>query len=310
MLADPKPPLYGEATQQDTTPSLEPGIYALNSGQKISPEQLYTMLSSARFVIVGESHDDVFHHDVQRQVYEGLWHAAKMQGKSSRVWFGLEMIQLPYQGALDRFVKGEISESEMLEAVEWDSRWGYSSDFYAPMWTHAQQQQTPIIALNSPREISRKISQVGIDGLDADERALLPEELDFDHAAHRQWFEQMFQAHGGMSMEDRDMFERFYQAQVSWDETMAYRAVDAMKAAPAEDLMMIVAGSGHVIHGWGIPSRIERRLDTPDATSRVLTVIPVSSPASGEDLKAPTAVSEQQFERWQKQGYADFIWVQ
>ena len=61
---------------------------------------------------------------------------------------------------------------------------------------------------------------------------------------------------------------------------------------------------------WGIPSRIERRLDTPDATSRVLTVIPVSSPASGEDLKAPTAVSEQQFERWQKQGYADFIWVQ
>lgn len=310
MLADPATPSAGLSDHEalDVSPAIEPGIYRVSTQERITKGALFEALTKARFVIVGERHDRAFDHGVQREVYAGLVEAASERG--AKVLLGMEMVQAPYQEALDRYVTGQIDEARMLEEVEWSSRWGYSPSFYAPMWRLAREQGASVVALNAPREISRKISQVGIAGLDPGERASLPEELDLENAAHRQWFEQMFVAHGGVSMADREAFERFYQAQVSWDETMAHRAWEAMRAREGSDQMVIVAGSGHVMHGWGIPSRIARRSARHGTRGELVTIVPVGARGAIADLAAPTGVTEDQLEAWSESGYADYIWVQ
>lgn len=309
MLADPPPPRYlSEKHDIDVSPSLEPGIYRVSTRERLSEGALFDALEGARFVIVGERHDDVFHHAVQQKVYAAL--VARALERQGVVLLGMEMVQAPYQQGLDRYVAGELDEAQMLEAVEWSSRWGYPAAFYAPMWRLAREHGAGVVGLNAPRELSRKISKVGLEGLSPQERALLPERLDLDDEAHRQWFAQMFLAHGAMSVQDQEAFERFYQAQVSWDETMAHRAWEAMQTRSAKDQMVIVAGAGHVMRGWGIPSRIVRRLETPDASEQVVTLLPVSAQGAQTDLLAPTGATEEELEAWSTNEHADYIWVE
>jgi uncharacterized iron-regulated protein len=49
------------------------------------------------------------------------------------------------------------------------------------------------------------------------------------------------------------------QAQVLWDETMAEKIAQFVKANP-DYQVVVLAGKGHIIYGYGIPSRVERRL--------------------------------------------------
>lgn len=304
MLKDPMSPTPQSDVRVDRSPRLAPGVYDVTTGEQITREHLLSRLGEARFVVLGETHDDAFHHRVQHQVYEALGRHAQASGHA--VLLGMEMIQVPFQASLDAYVREEIDQTQMLVQVEWEERWRFPVAFYQPLWQLARAQTWPVVALNAPREITRRVSQVGIDGLTREERSQLAEQLDLENLAHRAWFAQMFASHG-MGIEDKAAFERFYAAQVSWDETMAQSAVKALGARPATDQMMIVAGSGHVMNRWGIPSRIARR--EPEAVT--LTLIPISAPASSaRSLAAPTGATEQDLAMWRTARFADFVWVE
>ena len=240
--------------QVQRSPKLRPGIYEVSSGERITREQLYTRLAEHRFIIVGESHDDAWHHEVQRDVYRGL---TSVRGDSAKVLLGMEMVQRPYQEGLDKYVRGEIEQDALLEAIDWRERWGFPVEYYAPLWQHARATESRVIALNARRELTRRCAKVGLEGLTEEERASLPAEMDLTNTAHRAWIKEIFEGHG-MPM-DEETLQNFYEAQVIWDETMAETAVKAMSDQPEEARMLVVAGTGHVINGWGIPSRIARR---------------------------------------------------
>ncbi|NIW30062.1 MAG: hypothetical protein GWN25_23780, partial [Actinobacteria bacterium] len=57
--------------------------------------------------------------------------------------------------------------------------------------------------------------------------------------------------------------ERYYTAQVVWDETMAERVAEAIERADAPSRLVVLAGAMHVRAGLGIPSRAARRGATP-----------------------------------------------
>ncbi len=302
ILEDPTPPLSQGAVEVSL--QLEPGVYRVDTGERVSREVLLDELARARFVVLGETHDDRFHHRMQREVYEALTRRAKARG--GRVLLGMEMFQVPFQNVLDAYVAGSMEQAQMLEQTEWQERWRFPVEFYEALWQGARRQAWPVVALNAPREVTRRISQVGVEALTPDERAQVASELDVNNRAHREWFEAMFASHG-MAMEDREAFERFYTAQVSWDETMAQSAVEAMEGAASGDQMVIVAGSGHVLNRWGIPSRIERRAPAQS----VVTLIPVSAPGKVmTSLKGPTGATRQDMESWQATRFADFVWVE
>lgn len=278
--------LVGCATGPKPTPAsgaetLGPGIYATDTGEELSEEQLLDRLAGHQYVVVGEQHDDAWHHEIQARVLCGL------AGRVDEVALGMEMFQRPFQGPLDAYVAGEIDEPRMLEQTEWEDRWGFGTEMYRPLWLFAREQSAPIIALNAPRELSRRIAEVGLEGLGDDERADIPE-LDLDNEAHRKYVRRAFEQHD-MEMSD-ERFERFYTAQVLWDETMANTAVEFVHANPQVDAMLIVAGGAHAHRGFGIPPRIERRTDAD-----VVTLQPVTEVGS--------ATMEQLGEA------ADFVWI-
>jgi uncharacterized iron-regulated protein len=80
----------------------------------------------------------------------------------------------------------------------------------------------------------------------------------------------------------RSPFERFLQAQVLWDETMAEKIAQFVKANP-DYQVVVLAGKGHIVYGYGIPSRVERRLGVGKVKMRsVLFNFTTDSPSSTE----------------------------
>jgi uncharacterized iron-regulated protein len=77
---------------------------------------------------------------------------------------------------------------------------------------------------------------------------------------------------------DDAMLERFYTAQVVWDETMAEAVAETLTAPGAPRRIVVLAGDMHVREGLGIPDRAARRGATP-----YRIVLPV---AADEDLRA------------------------
>jgi len=113
-------------------------------------------------------------------------------------------------------------------------------------------------ALNVPSDLASAVAKVGIAGLSAQQRAYLPREIGPADEAYRSRLRKAFEAHKASKP---DAFDHFVEAQQVWDEGMAESAAAYLAANPGRR-MVILAGSGHVEFGDGIPKRLERRTKT------------------------------------------------
>ncbi len=282
----------------DEEEHLSSGIWDVEAGQRLSVEEFVDHLEQAQYVLVGESHGDRWHHEVQRVIYSEL-----SDRKPGRVALGMEMIEARFQDELDRYLAGELDEEQMLDAVQWSKRWGVDPEEYAPMWRRAKQEGQAVVGLNARRELVRAVGQQGLEGLSEEEETELPEIDDGDgdiNTAYRQYLREIFAAHGNHGQAEG--FERFFQAQLVWDETMAHHAFSFLDRGEAEQ-MVILAGRGHVERGWGIPSRLERRGADEEA---VITVVPVTT----EGPRAEAMEGHRKLSWLQGEEIADFVWIQ
>jgi uncharacterized iron-regulated protein len=258
------------------------------TGRPIAFEDLAARLAGASVVYVGESHDQAAHHEFQRRVLEAV--ADRSAGRPLAL--GLEMFSRPQQRHLDAFSSGEIDEEGLLERSEWAKRWGFGWEMYRPLLVLARERGIALVALNAPREVTRKVAREGLAGLSEEERAGLPE-LRLDDAAHRRFVREAFGAHGASMTEDR--FERFYTAQVVWDETMADTAARWLERAGPASRMVVVAGNGHVADRFGIPARAHRRVPRPYVT--IVQEVAAAPDPESKDAPDPPRLDV---------GYADF----
>jgi predicted metalloprotease with PDZ domain len=98
-----------------------------------------------------------------------------------------------------------------------------------------------------------------MDALTDDERKELPRETDFADEDYRHRIRQAFDQHKGQGEMN---FDFFLQAQVLWDETMAESIDEYLKKNP-DRRIAVIAGSGHLVYGNGIPKRTFRRNNLP-----------------------------------------------
>lgn len=271
---------------------LEAGIYEVSTGERLEPETLFERLGQAKFVLVGEHHDDLWHHEVQRRVYVGL------MAESGSVALGMEMFERGVQPHLDAYITDEIDETAMLEQTEWKKRWGMDADFYSAVWRYAQESAQPVVGINIERRLVKEVGQKGVAGLSPEDREQLPE-MDLSNDAYRQQLRDIFAQHG--MADDEQRLDQFFQAQVLWDEAMADSAYNFMKEHSQIKQMVVLVGSGHLLRGWGIPSRLERRLGGPGG-GVVVTVIPVTI---GNDNQAEM----RELKYLQAEAIADYVWI-
>jgi uncharacterized iron-regulated protein len=229
-------------------------VIALKDTKKL--DEIIPKLASHKAVLVGESHTRYSDHLNQLAIIKQL------RPHWQQMAIGLEFVQIPYQQALDDYIGGKTSEAEMLRETRWYERWKYDFRLYRAIFHYAKQQKIPLLALNTPQEITQRISEVGIKGLTSTERAQLPKQLDSGNQRYRDKLKKVYSRHGGKSRSNK--FERFYQAQIAWDETMADQAAKFLTKHP-DYHMVILAGSGHMIERHGIPSRLQQRIKTKPA---------------------------------------------
>ena len=261
------------AAQSSVAAEPKPGtILDHRSGSAVDFDAMVERLATASIVYVGEQHDQAQHHAFQARVLFALVDRWSADSNPTRpIALGLEMFQKPSQPALDAYAKGEIDEKTMLEKTEWATRWGYGWEMYAPMLRLCREKHLSIVALNAPKEITRTVSRKGLDGLTPEQRASLPP-LDLSDAGHRAFVKEAFGAHGA-SM-PADTFERFYTAQVIWEETMSSSVAEWLLANGPSAHMVVVAGDGHIADRFGVPARAAKKSQRPYLTVVSLVVEP------------------------------------
>ncbi len=205
-------------------------------------------VASKKIVYVGEYHDRFSNHEVELQVIEGLFK------KNPSIAIGMEMFQRPFQQVLDDYISGAIGEREFLKKSEYFSRWVYDFNLYKPILDFARAEKIPIVALNVRGEITGKVAKGGKDSLSVDEKKEIPQQLDLSDDGYRDRLKQVFAEHKDSGEKN---FEFFYEAQVLWDETMALSLDEYMRKNPSRQVI-VIAGSGHLSYGSGIPKRAFR----------------------------------------------------
>ena len=252
LVAEAEPPQTGDPGDHEPqhTHTAVVDLAALSS-----MDQLLAKLASKRVIFVGESHDRYEDHLNQLAIIRGL------HERGRDVAIGMEFFQQPFQAHLDAYVAGEISEKDLLRRTEYFERWRFDYRLYRPILRFAREHGIPLLALNLEREITEKVGDGGIASLSDEERARVPAEIDRDDEAYRQRIKAVFEHH---PMAEDKNFEHFLEVQLLWDEGMAERAGRFLQAHPHK-VLVVLAGSGHLEYGQGIPKRLLRRVPVESA---------------------------------------------
>jgi aminopeptidase N len=174
---------------------------------------------------------------------------------------GMEMFQRTFQKVLDDYIEGKIEEREFLKGTQYFKRWGFNYNLYRPILLFARSEKIPVVALNQRQEIVDKVFQSGLDSLTEEETKSVPSGMDFSDDAYKERLLKVFQEHDDFSAKS---FDFFYQAQILWDETMSESIDQFLRVHPSFQ-MVVLAGSGHLEYGSGIPKRTARRNGYDDA---------------------------------------------
>lgn len=212
-------------------------------------------LKQANIIYLGETHGNLQDHQLQLQIIQAL------QQRQPKIAIALEMFQRPYQKVIDQYLAGKLTETQLLAQTEYDQRWGFPWEYYAPILRFARANNLPVLALNTPTQVTRQVARAGLESLTPQQRQYIPplSEIHTDNLEYRQMLFDAFQQHQHAGHGNSAQFENFFLTQVLWDETMADKIAQFFTAKPNYQIV-VLAGQGHIVYGYGIPSRVARRL--------------------------------------------------
>jgi len=243
----------GEPYPRDGKPQAEE-IYHLPTGLTISPDGMMDMISGARLVCVGETHDNIHAHRVELTVIRELFR--RFPG---RIAIGMEMFRKPQQDALDRWTRGELTELAFLKEANWYDNWGSDFGYYRDILLFAKENRIDVVALNPSGELQEEVSRTGLDNVSEEVRSKLPEIGEADP-----YQREAMKAVYGSHLPTGGMFDSFFRVQMLWEETMAESIVDYWKSPRGEGKKMVtITGGWHVRYGFGLPKKVIRRMPVP-----------------------------------------------
>ena len=259
----------GDETLREKTMAVFPGtIYAADSGEPISFEDMIRGMAQSRVVYVGETHNSLAMHQIQAKIIDRLYE----QGRDLLV--GLEMYPVTQQEVLNKWSLGILTEEEFIRDGQWYVNWNFHFGFYRDVFHVVKKNTIPLYALNVPRNIISKVRMRGWEALSEEEKEMVPEP-DLTHKEHRALIRAIFESSDlppQMKGKGLEMaFEGLYRAQTAWDETMAHHALSALKKEQGR--MVVLAGSGHLLYNLGINLRADKKSQLPFKTV-ICVVIP------------------------------------
>lgn len=256
------------------------------NGEIIGAAAFAQRLRDVRVLFIGEEHTNGEFHRVQLAAIAAL-HAA-----GRKVVVGLEMFPWDPQPALDRWSRGELTETQFLDESRWYEVWSHHYGHYRDIFDFARRHQLRMVGLNAPREVVRDVRAKGFEALAPEVRRRMPAVIDTTNAEHRALVQSYFDAddplHAKMTAEQQ---EGVYRAQVTWDASMGWQAGQALSTpADPHEIVVVLIGGGHVAYGLGA----ERQLRSA-FKDRTVSLIPVTVALGAANAEVSAA-------------YANFLW--
>ncbi|WP_341663743.1 ChaN family lipoprotein [Vibrio sp.] len=212
----------------------------------ISLQKLPQDILKADVILVGELHSHTGIHHFQTDLFNTL------SGQGRTIALSMEQFSRDSQPVIDQYLNGEIGEQTLIkEANAWPN---YESD-YRSVVELAKARQLDIIAANAPKNIVRCIGKQGIsylDKLNSEQRSMVATHVNTQPSPYKDKF--MSSMHHGVS----ETAERYYAAQITWDETMAESITDYLHLNPKAQVLHI-GGKFHIEQGLGMKASILAR---------------------------------------------------
>jgi uncharacterized iron-regulated protein len=219
-------------------------IISTQKSAAVSFEVLLKDLQNSRVIYVGETHTSQEDHRIQLEVIQALFQ------KYPNLAVGMEMFDHSYQEVLDQWSAGKLDQKDFIQKAHWYANWRYDFALYKDILTFIKDNRLRLVGLNVPNHIPPKIREGGIESLRADEKNHLPPQMDLSNTTHRDYVKKVFDAHGHHFKGEVE-FDNFYAAQVVWEDGMAAAIAENLK----NDVMVVLAGNGHIQFKYGIPDR-------------------------------------------------------
>jgi uncharacterized iron-regulated protein len=211
------------------------GAHRLSRSDQAAITGMMADLRQARVVFVGEFHDQRDHHMLQLEIIKELY------GRGAPLAIGLEMFDVEQQPVLDEWVRGKLSLQDFVARYQkgWNINWAE----YDSIMLFARNSRIPMVALDAPSDIVRRVTYDGARAFDAEIRKRLPPGVTTDMpSTYRRFMSQAFRTH---QIPDC-MFDNFCAAQGLRNSTMARRIAGYLSTDP-ERRMIVIAGVGHTM---------------------------------------------------------------
>lgn len=212
-------------------------------------------LGNRNVVVIGEVHSNRCHHHAEFEMVRAL-HRRGGEFPRPGMAIGLECFYRQHQTALDNFVFLHGDMGTLKRETNWQNTWGYDLNYYSKIFQFAALNKIRLIGLNVPYQVVQLVSSSGFDDLPPSLKRLLPP-LVLDNDKHRQQFVDAISGSLGHAADPGNM-QRMYEAQTLWDEYMAESASSFVQKNPGQ-VLLVIAGIGHVQGRVGIPDRIAKR---------------------------------------------------
>ena len=221
--------------------------------EAVTISELEKALANARFVLLGEIHDNPDHHRLQARLIDGL------VSKGRRPAIVFEMIPANLQPELDRHVKGGVREASKLgKALRWEERGWPDWAIYQPIAEAALQAALPLKAGGLGADVQKALAK----GEQSPIYTQTMKDLDLARPIKPEAVEA--EAHeikeGHCNLLPAAAVEPMIKMQRALDASLA----KAMASAGAADGAVLIAGAGHVRNDWAVSHLIRQNL--PDAT--------------------------------------------
>mmetsp|Transcript_17045 Transcript_17045/g.25805 ORF Transcript_17045/g.25805 Transcript_17045/m.25805 type:complete len:548 (+) Transcript_17045:536-2179(+) len=240
-------------------------------------------------VWLGEHHNSEKDHKLQAQIVQSIYNQQvklegmtyeKSKGISHNMSIGLEQVQLQFQPFLDDYIAGTITEEQMLDGVQWSTRWQWDYNNYRPIFQLARKLSIPLIALNVNSEDLAIIEESGIQGLDKSQlrryitadlkgfgtfitpssyKAYSAYVIEPSYSLHRQ-MGLLMKSVTGRYLDNEMSFANFFSGRIMWDESMASHAYQWTKNNPG-GIMVGLIGADHVKFEMGVVGRYKRLIE-------------------------------------------------
>lgn len=254
-------------------------IWSESAQSFITVAELAQELLGARYILLGEKHDNPDHHVIQLNILTYLLQQGIVESLT------LEMLDESVADVLSELYSvGAMNETVLKEFLEWDDE-GWEWQFYGPLIAAAYEARLRIAAGN--------ISRATVGAVYADENAIDVSGI-LSAAAEEQLLIDIDVSHCGQLPESQ--FPAMFRVQQARDQAMA----NSMQSQQADRLSVLIAGNYHVRQDLGVPNYLAAR-ETDLPRSRIVSVAALEVQEGETDPAAYQEVLE-------AQPAYDFLW--